>query len=218
MYTELRFALVGAGFWAHYQLAAWGESPASVRRHLQPHAVKAEELAQQFGVAARLRRPGATALEREQPDFVDIVTDVGTHAPLVRAAAERRLPVICQKPMATTLAEAEGMVAACRKAGTPFFVHENWRWQAPIREVRHILDDGLHRPAVPRRIDMISGFPVFANQPCLQTSSSSSSPTWAATSSTSPGSSLARPTGCIARRSASTPASAARTWRRSCCE
>lgn len=26
----LRFALFGAGFWAHYQLAAWGENPGAV--------------------------------------------------------------------------------------------------------------------------------------------------------------------------------------------
>ena len=77
-------------------------------------------------------------------------------------------PVICQKPMATSLDEAEGMVAACRKSSTPFFVHENWRWQAPIREVRHILDDGLIGRPFRARIDMISGFPVFQNQPFLQ--------------------------------------------------
>ena len=37
---------------------------------------------------------------RERLDFVDIVTRVETHLPLVRLAVERKIPVICQKPIA----------------------------------------------------------------------------------------------------------------------
>ena len=51
-----------------------------------------------------------------------------------RMAAERGLPVICQKPMTPTLAEAEAMLADCRAAGVPLFIHENWRWQPWYRE------------------------------------------------------------------------------------
>jgi len=166
--NKLRFALLGAGFWARYQLAAWRELPGveCVAIYNRTRS-KAEELAQRFGVA-RVYDDLQRLFSSEQLDFIDIVTDVGTHAPLVRAAAERRLPVICQKPMATSLDEADSMVAACRQTGTPFFVHENWRWQAPIREVRHILDDGLIGRPFRARIDMISGFPVFQNQPFLK--------------------------------------------------
>ena len=58
------------------------------------------------------------------------------------------------------------------------------------------------------RINMISGFPVFVNQPSCERSSSSSSPTWAATSWTWPDSSSARPRVSTARRTGSTPTSA----------
>jgi predicted dehydrogenase len=43
--------------------------------------------------------------------------------------------------MAATLAIAEAMVAACSRAGVPFVVHENWRWQLPIRQLKRVLDD-----------------------------------------------------------------------------
>ena len=46
-------------------------------------------------------------LDRENLDFVDIITDVSSHPRLVSMAAERQLPVICQKPMASSLGEAE---------------------------------------------------------------------------------------------------------------
>ena len=44
--------------------------------------------------------------------------------------------MICQKPLAPSLADARAMLAACRQAGVPLLVHENWRWQTPIRELK----------------------------------------------------------------------------------
>jgi predicted dehydrogenase len=60
------------------------------------------------------------------------------------------------------------MLAACRSAGVPFFVHENWRWQAPIRALKEVLDSGAIGTPFRGRITMISGFPVFQNQPFLR--------------------------------------------------
>jgi predicted dehydrogenase len=71
--------------------------------------------------------------------------------------------------MATTLAEAEGMVAACRNANVPCFVHENWRWQTPIRAIKRVLDTGVIGRVFRGRVSMVSGFPVFVNQPFFKT-------------------------------------------------
>ena len=61
-------------------------------------------------------------------DVVDVVTGPETHAALVDLAARARLPVICQKPMALDYATCQRMVAACRDAGVPLLIHENYRW------------------------------------------------------------------------------------------
>src|SRR5690606_31804952 len=71
------------------------------------------------------------------------------------------------KPMAPALAEAEAMVATCRQAGVPFFIHENWRWQTPIRRFHQLLNDGRIGAPFRARIHYASSFPVFANQPFL---------------------------------------------------
>jgi D-apiose dehydrogenase len=42
-------------------------------------------------------------------------------------AARHGLPVICQKPLAPSLVEAEQMSAVCTAAGVRLFIHENWR-------------------------------------------------------------------------------------------
>jgi predicted dehydrogenase len=110
----------------------------------------------------------AEMIRREQPDFLDIVTEAAGHVPLVRLAAEMKVPVVCQKPMAPTLAECEQLVAVCRAAGVPFAVHENWHWQAPLRRVKELLAEGVVGTPFRCRIDMISGFDVFANQPSLR--------------------------------------------------
>jgi predicted dehydrogenase len=166
--TPLRFALFGAGFWARYQLAAWRELPdvECVAIYNRTKA-KAEELARSFGMSSVYDDPD-TLLENENLDFIDIVTDVESHGRFVHMASERRIPVICQKPMARSLEEAEGMVAACRQSGTPLFMHENFRWQTPMRAVKHFLDAGHIGTPFRARIDMISGFPVFQNQPALK--------------------------------------------------
>lgn len=165
--ANLKFATFGAGFWAQFQLAAWreiggAECVAIYNRTLS----KAEALAQRFGIA-RAYDDAEALLAQEQLDFVDIITDVDTHEKFTRLAAARGLPVICQKPMAPSLAAAEGMVRACRDFNAPFFIHENWRWQTPIRALQAELASGVIGAPFRARIDMISGFPVFKNQPFL---------------------------------------------------
>lgn len=122
--TNLRFAIFGTGFWSRFQLAAWRELPGveCVALYNRTRA-KAEALARDFGVPA-VYDDAEELLRREQLDFIDIITDVDTHSRFVQMAAMHGLPVICQKPMAPALATAEAMVATCRTAGVPFFIHE----------------------------------------------------------------------------------------------
>ena len=164
----LRFAIFGAGFWARYQLAGWRELEgvecvAIYNRTL----AKAETLAGEFGVPAVYAE--AEKLLREiQPDFVDNITEVGGHRPLSLLCARHRVPCICQKPMAASLQDARDMVAAFGRARTPFFVHENWRWQTPMRALRSLLASGVIGTPFRARFTMISGFDCWANQPALR--------------------------------------------------
>ncbi len=164
----LRFAILGAGFWSRFQLAGWHEleGAACVAIYNRTRS-KAEALAHEFGVPAVYDNPEAM-LDRETLDFVDIITDVDTHSRFVQLAAQHGLPVICQKPMAPDLATAQQMVAACQRADVPYFIHENWRWQSPIRAFKRALDSGRIGTPFRARIHYCSSFPVFANQPFLR--------------------------------------------------
>ena len=165
--NNLRFAVLGAGFWSHFQLAGWLEvGGCECVAVCDRVPEKAEALAAKFGVA-RTYSDAEEMLDKERIDFLDVVTSPDTHPKFVLMAAERGIPVVCQKPMAPALEQAEQMVEACRKASVPFYVNENWRWQRPMRELKRVLDSGVVGTPFRARIDMISGFPVFRNQPFL---------------------------------------------------
>jgi len=141
--SELKGVMVGAGFFAAYQAEAWNRVP-GVR--IAAVADLDGQRARDF--AARWKIPGvytdaAAMLERERPDFVDIVTGPETHRGLVELGAQARVAVICQKPLAPTREDCAAMVEACERAGVRFMVHENWRWQPWYREIKRVIQTNV---------------------------------------------------------------------------
>ena len=166
--ADLRFAIIGTGFWARYQLAGWRELPGvrCVALYNRTRA-KAEALAREFEVSA-VYDDAAKLFAEEKLDFVDVITGVDSHRDFVARAAAHKIPVICQKPMAPTPADAEAMMAACQRAGVPLLINENWRWQTPLRELQKVLAAGTIGSVFRARIDYCNSFPVFDNQPALK--------------------------------------------------
>lgn len=164
----LRFAIFGAGFWARVQLAAWRELGGAECVAIYNRTVeKAEAFARDLGVPAVYDDP-EKLLREVRPDFVDNITEVGGHKPLSLLCARHRVPCICQKPMASTVADARAMVAAFARTETPFFVHENFRWQSPLRALIDTLRAGTIGPPFRARLTFVSGYDVWANQPALR--------------------------------------------------
>lgn len=167
--TPLRFAICGAGFWARYQAAAWKELPgAACVAVMDVQRERAEQLARQFGIPS-VYTDASTLLKEEKLDFVDIIAAPAAHRPLTELAAQHGVAVICQKPLAVSLEEARHMVKTCEQAGVPLLVHENWRWQPPLRALADILRSGEIGTPFRARLDFITSFPVFDNQPFLAT-------------------------------------------------
>ncbi|MDX2066035.1 MAG: Gfo/Idh/MocA family oxidoreductase [Fimbriimonadaceae bacterium] len=159
-----RFGVIGAGFWAYPQTRAWlasGRAKPVAVYDVDPD--RAERFADEFGVAIA---PSAEALI-ESVDFVDVISSVESHPAMVSHAVQARKPVICQKPIATSLAEAEAMVQGALRAGVPFLIHENWRYQAPIARIRELIAAGELGDVFRVRAEFNCSFPVYDNQPAL---------------------------------------------------
>jgi len=159
---------MGTGFWSRFQLAAWQELEGVTCVALYNRTrSKAEALAAEFGVPSVYDDPEAL-LRGERIDFVDVIAHVDVHSDLVHLAARHGVPAICQKPMAPDLETAERMVCACREAGIPLAIHENWRWQHPIQAVKRALDEGAVGKPFRAHIVYANSAPVFDNHPYLK--------------------------------------------------
>jgi D-apiose dehydrogenase len=166
----IRIGVIGCGFYAENHLQSW--------RHLAPQGAvlaavcdidpaKAAQAGTTFGV------PHFTDPERMMAemalDVVDIVTRHETHRPLCERAIAHGLAVIVQKPFATTLEDAAAIVTAAEKAGTWLAVHENFRFQAPMRHVAEVLASGEIGQPTWARIAFRTGFDVYKTQPYFLT-------------------------------------------------
>ena len=162
----VRVALIGCGFFARNHMSAWRDLPgAEIVAVCDLDPAKAKGFAAEFGGTAFT--DAAAMLAEVRPDVADIATTVTSHRPLVELAARHAGAVICQKPFAATLADGRAMVAACAEAGVPLFVHENFRWQKPWRELAARLRAG--EIGAPRflRLSFRHAYDVYTNQPYL---------------------------------------------------
>lgn len=165
--SELRGALIGCGFFSVNQLHGWNDTRgASIIAICDQKPERLKTVGDQFNIAARYN-DARTMLEKERPDFVDIATTVPSHRALVELAASLKIPVICQKPFALNIADAQAMVTACAQANVPLMVHENFRWQSPILKVKQVIRSGAIGKPFWARVSFRSAYDVFSGQPYL---------------------------------------------------
>lgn len=81
-----------------------------------------------------LSTPGLNAVYVAAPNYA--------HRALVEAAAAAGLPVLCEKPMATTMTDADAMVAACNRAGVLYATAFDQRFHAAHRSLAAMVAEG----------------------------------------------------------------------------
>jgi D-apiose dehydrogenase len=129
--------MIGCGFFSQHHLEAW-------RRMANVHIVAACDYQIERAQTAALRAYASAQemLEVEELDFVDIVTRSSAHLELISLAAEKKLPVICQKPMAPDWETACRIVEVVAKHRIQVMIHDNWRWQPWYRAAGAIIARG----------------------------------------------------------------------------
>jgi predicted dehydrogenase len=70
--------------------------------------------------------------------------------------------------MAPSLEVAWANLRSCRDAGVPYLIHENWRWQSQLRELKRVLNEGAIGPPFRARVTMVSAFDVYLNEPQIK--------------------------------------------------
>ncbi len=136
-----RVAMVGAGYFAQFQLEGWRDAGAPVLSLCDTDTRRAGQLARRFDVAATFD-DAVAMMDAVRPDLLDVVLPPAAQAAVVMAALERGIPTICQKPFGTDLAQARAMADASTQSRTPLVVHENFRFTPWFRECRRLVDAG----------------------------------------------------------------------------
>ena len=135
----LKGVCIGAGYFAQFHYEAWNRIP-----DIQILAACDLDEKKVINVCSEYDIPKwythfEEMLDKEKPDFVDIITPPPTQLPIIRAAAQRSVDVIVQKPLAPDLYEAEQIVDIVTMSGIRCMVHENFRWQPWHQEIKRLL-------------------------------------------------------------------------------
>lgn len=152
----LRVGLIGAGWVTQHHLVAWQQQATRARvvAIADPVRQRAEERARAFAID-QVYHDAAELMDSGDVDAIDIAAPREFHAELVCLAAARGLPVLCQKPMAPTLAEARALVAEV-SGKTRMMVHENWRFRAYYRQLRQWMDEGRTGTTVQAQMSLLT--------------------------------------------------------------
>jgi predicted dehydrogenase len=144
---RVRFAIVGLGHLALEQiLPAFGES-----KRCRPTALvsgdraKATAVAGQYGIDARhiYDYQGFDRLRDDaEVDVVYVVLPNGLHAEYTVRAAQAGKHVLCEKPMANTVAECQQMIDACQRAGKKLMIAYRLQYEPYNREAIRLARSG----------------------------------------------------------------------------
>lgn len=169
MTQPFRGVLIGCGFFAENHMHGWAEAEgAEIVAVCDIDRGKAERFSSLFGGPA-VYTDAAAMLAEVRPDFADVATTVEHHRPLVELCLASGAATVCQKPFAETYEDGLAMVNAAADAGRPLIIHENFRWQRPMIELRKRLDAGVIGTPTFARLAFRHGYDVYANQPYLAT-------------------------------------------------
>lgn len=154
----LKMALVGPGHIGHRHAAQYAKMPdVQVVGVVGTERPKAEALAHDLGAEPFDSLDSLFAAG--EVDVVDLCTPTPLHKEGVQAAAGAGKHVICEKPLARNLQDAEEIVNACRSAGVTLMVGHVLRFFPQYEAARSIVLSGsIGAPAIARTFRG-NGFP-----------------------------------------------------------
>lgn len=164
------YGLAGAVFHAPLVAATPGMKVAAIVTNNSQRQQKAH---QDYPDAAILASAEEIWRDPARFDLVVVATANRAHVPLGIAALKAGLPVVIDKPLAASVAEAERLVTVSQRTGKPFTVFQNRRWDNDFLTVRQLLAQN----ALGKVVRYESRFERFRPAPNAQAWRESSDPT-----------------------------------------
>lgn len=152
MTTRRRVAIIGTGFMGRMHSHAWRTAPRFFDVSPAPEAAllvgsdaaRTTAAAAEFGIAAA-SDDWRSAVTRDDIDIVDICTPGHTHAEIALAALAAGKHVLCEKPLANDVSDAERMAAAADEAASRGIVSMcgfSYRRTPALSLAKRLIQDG----------------------------------------------------------------------------
>ncbi len=140
----MNIGIIGAGGIAEAHLYAYSRIPerATVVALADVDTERAKNLAAKFGLQADVVSDYRQLLDRDDVQAASVCTPPFVHAEISVACLRAGRHVLCEKPVAATLAELDTIEAAQKESGSVFSGVFQWRFGRGAKQVRWLIDNG----------------------------------------------------------------------------
>lgn len=170
---QLRIGLIGCGFMGRTHSNGYNrvrnffpdlEYLPVLKAVCSRNADNAKAFAEQWGYES-YETDWKAVIAREDIDAIDICTPNNMHAEIAIAAAKAGKMILCEKPLARTLEEAEQMVAAVNEAKVKNTVWYNYRRLPAVTLAKQIIDSGKLGRIFHYRAQFLQDWTISADVP-----------------------------------------------------
>jgi len=140
--SRTRAAVVGLGYWGpnlarNFQASADFELVGLCDQNTQRLSKLADTYptAKGYGTIEEM-------IKEAKPEIIAIATPVGSHYALAKAALEGGCHVLCEKPLASTVKEAEELCALAEKKGKKLLVDHTFTYTGAVRRIKELYANG----------------------------------------------------------------------------
>jgi predicted dehydrogenase len=144
--AQVRVAAVGCGYWGPNVIRNLSEVPGfDLRWVCDADPVRLGPVASRYPTARATTRIDDVFADTSV-DAVYLATPVSTHYALARRALELGKHVLLEKPLATTIAEADELAALAAARGLTLLVGHTFVFSPPVRKIKELIDSDLLGP------------------------------------------------------------------------
>jgi len=137
-----KIVVVGAGFTAKFaHLPGYKAAGAPVDALCARNQERARLVAEQFEVP-RVYGDWRQMLAQEKPDIVSACLPNALHHEVTLAALDAGAHVLCEKPLATSTAEARAMFDAARRNGRRLMAAHHYRFDPAAQAIKEVVESG----------------------------------------------------------------------------
>jgi len=136
-----KIVLLGAGFIASVHMEAWKKvEEAKVCAFFETNPEKARAFREKYGIPHY--DSFGNLLKNEDVDMVDVCLPTFLHREYVEMSANAGKHVLCEKPIALNVEDAEAMRETCRRNGVKFMVGHVLRFWGEYVKARELVEEG----------------------------------------------------------------------------